>query len=354
MSMIDIDQVRRCVRCGACRAVCPSFEVLGWESFNTRGRMLLIGKILDGADGSWALDSLGTCTTCSLCSQMCPAGVAPSRVVEDARRALASRKIAGAWQIELRDRISSTGNSLGEVGRRQGWLSILGADASSATKERADQVYFAGCMASYRYPETAARTFGILRRFGVSLLPSERCCGSPLLRTGLDASECMEENLRQINEMDVDVVVTGCAGCYTTLKNDYGLKVMSVADFLASRVSELEIRPLDFAVTYHDPCHLGRVNGIFDQPRKVIKEICELEEMRNSRELARCCGGGGGVRAGYKDLSREIARRRLDDVPPEAKYIVTACPMCVRNLNEAGGHGRVIDLVDLVAMACRR
>lgn len=350
--MIEIDQIMRCVRCGACRAVCPSFEVMGWESFNTRGRMILIRKILDEVDGSWALESLGTCTTCALCSQMCPAGVSPARIVEDARRVLASRNILGTWQRELRDRISSTGNSLGEAGRRHGWLSMLGSDASPP--ERAEHVYFAGCMASYRYPETAARTFGILRRFDVSLLQSERCCGSTLLRSGLDASGCIEENLRQINEMDADVVITGCAGCYTTLKNDYGLKVMSVAEFLAARLSELEIRPLNLTVTYHDPCHLGRVNGIFEQPRRVIKEICELEEMRKSRELARCCGGGGGVRAGYREISLEIARRRLDDAPPEAEYIVTACPMCVRNLNEAGGHGRVIDLVDLVAMACRR
>ncbi len=349
-----LDQIRRCVRCGACRAVCPSFEVMGWESFNTRGRMMIIKRMLEERDGSWALDSIGTCTTCALCTQMCPAGVKSSKLIEDARRVLASRDIIGEWQRTIRDNISKTGNSLGESRGKREWLSLLGSRAFKEIKDRAESVYFAGCMASYRYPETAARTFEILSGFGVALLPAEQCCGSPLLRTGLDASGCMEENLRQIREMDVDVVITGCAGCYTTLKNDYpGVNVVSVAEFLADRISEIEIRPLDITVAYHDPCHLGRMNGIFEPPRKVIKEICELEEMEKNRELARCCGGGGGVRAGYRDISLKIARRRLADAPPEVNYIVTACPMCVRNLNEAGGYGKIIDLVDLVAIAAR-
>jgi Fe-S oxidoreductase len=104
-------------------------------------------------------------------------------------------------------------------------------------------------------------------------------------------------------------------------------------------------------VTYHDPCHLGRGSGIFDPPRKVIKAICDLEEMRSNRQDARCCGGGGGVRAGYPDLSLEIARRRLLDVPAGVEAIVSCCPLCIRNLRDAGGEVEVIDLVDLVARA---
>lgn len=352
---LDLGQIRLCVRCGACRAVCPSFEVMGWESFNARGRILIIKRILEEIDGQWALESLGTCTTCTLCAQMCPAEVKPFKLIQDARKELVSRGFISDVQRRLRENISSTCNSLGETRNRQEWLRSMGAGAIDAVKDRADYVYFAGCLASYRYPETAIKTFNILRDFGVSPLPSEQCCGSPLLRVGLDATHCMNENLRQIREMDADVVITGCAGCYATLKNDYpDLKVISVAEFLADHISEIEINPLNLTVTYHDPCHLGRMNDIFEQPRKVIREICELEEMQNNRKLSRCCGGGGGVRSSYRDISLKIARRRLDDAPAEANYIVTACPMCVKNLNDANGHGRVIDLIDLMAMACKR
>jgi Fe-S oxidoreductase len=148
-------------------------------------------------------------------------------------------------------------------------------------------------------------------------------------------------------------VITGCAGCYTTLKNSYGnqFRVLSVPEFLAEHISEIDLKPLDITVTYHDPCHLGRHNRVYEQPRQVIRAICRLVEMKASRNAARCCGGGGGVRAGYKDLSLQMARRRLEDVPDDVDYIVTSCPLCIRNLRDGGGGEKVIDLVDLVGMA---
>jgi len=75
--------------------------------------------------------------------------------------------------------------------------------------------------------------------------------------------------------------------------------------------------------------------------------------MKTNRKAARCCGGGGGVRAGYKDLSLQMAKKRLVEVPDGVDYIVTSCPLCIRNLRDAGAGEKVIDLVDLVAMAMR-
>ena len=210
-----------------------------------------------------------------------------------------------------------------------------------------------GCMNSYRYHEAARRTFSILSQFGATLLAGEQCCGSPLLRTGFDARKVIDENSRQIKRIGARTVITGCAGCYTTLKNSYGnqFQVLSVPEFLAQHISEIDLKPLDITVTYHDPCHLGRHNRIYEQPRQVIRAICRLVEMKASRNAARCCGGGGGVRAGYKDLSLQMARRRLEDVPDDVDYIVTSCPLCIRNLRDGGGGEKVIDLVDLVGMA---
>jgi Fe-S oxidoreductase len=192
-----------------------------------------------------------------------------------------------------------------------------------------------------------------LSRFGVTLLPSEQCCGSPLLRTGFDSKRLIDNNARQIRQIGAKIVITGCAGCYTTLKNSYStdFRVLSVPEFLAEKISELALRRLDITVTYHDPCHLGRHNEIYDPPRQVIKAICSLSEMKSSGKAARCCGGGGGVRAGYNEISLAMARRRLKDVPEGVDYIVTSCPLCVRNLRDAGAGEKVIDLVDLVTMA---
>jgi len=210
-------------------------------------------------------------------------------------------------------------------------------------------------MNSYRFTETAANTFALLRRFGATMLPAEQCCGSPLLRTGFDAQRFVDENCRQIAETGAGTVITGCAGCYTTLKKNYpqDFRVLSVPEFLAEKISEIDIRPLDLTVTYHDPCHLGRHNQIYEQPRLIIEAICRLKEMKTNRNAARCCGGGGGVRAGYRDLSLQMAKKRLGDVPDGVDYIVTSCPLCIRNLRDAGAGEKVIDLVDLVAMATR-
>jgi Fe-S oxidoreductase len=310
--------------------------------------MILKGLTSGLAPDSKVLESLNTCTTCGICAENCPAGINPPQLIETARRELVSMGAMTRQQEDLSRRIYASGNTFGDGRDRISWLS----DRRSIPKS-ADYIYFVGCMNSYRYPETASRTFSLLRRFNATLLPREVCCGSPLIRTGFDASRFVDENCRQISEIGASTVITGCAGCYTTLKNSYPheFRVLSVPEFLAEHISELELKKLDLTVAYHDPCHLGRYNRIFDQPRQVIEAICRLKEMKANREAARCCGGGGGVRAGYRDLSLQIARKRLEDVGEEVDYIVTSCPLCIRNLSDAGAGDRAIDLVDLVTMA---
>ncbi|MFB3765478.1 MAG: (Fe-S)-binding protein [Methanotrichaceae archaeon] len=348
---LDLRSINKCVRCGTCRSVCPVFEETGWESKNTRGRILVMKSLMNGCKpDADVLDSLNTCTTCGICIDSCPAGVNPVRLVEGARKELVSEGMMTDLQVLLNEYAIESGNIFGKSQDRLAWLKD-----KSLLKEKGNCVYFVGCLDSYRYLETAKKTFRILSRFGATLLQAEQCCGSPLLRTGFDASPLMEANIRQIEDIGADTIITGCAGCYTTLKNNYPRKfdVKSVPEFLAEHLSELNLRRLDLTVTYHDPCHLGRMNEVFDQPRQMIKEICNLKEMRAYGRNARCCGGGGGVRAGYKDLSLQMAKRRLEDVPKGVDYIVTCCPMCIRNLSDAGAGERVVDLVELVEKAMR-
>lgn len=350
---VDRRSVYKCVQCGTCRSVCPVFDVVGWESANTRGRMLIIKSLLEGRPPSEdVLSSLASCTTCGICAAKCPAGANPPEVVEAARAQLVKCGITTDAQKKLKSAVITYGNSLGEAKGRKHWLSET---ERSKIPEKSDYVYFVGCFDSYRYPEFAKKTFKVLQHFGVTLLPDEQCCASPLLRTGFleEAEKIMEHNLEQIKKVGAQTVITSCAGCYTTLKNNYPeeLRIISLPEFLAEHLDELKLKKLDFTVTYHDPCHLGRHNKIYDAPRKVIQAICTLKEMKNIKENSRCCGGGGGVRIGYPDLSLELARNRLEDVPKGVDYIVTSCPLCVRNLRDAGGNIEVIDIVELVAMA---
>jgi Fe-S oxidoreductase len=350
---IDRRSVYKCVQCGTCRSVCPVFNVVGWESANTRGRMLIIKSLLEGRVPSEdVLSSLASCTTCGICAAKCPAGVNPPDVVEAARAQLVKCGITTESQEKLRASIIASGNSFGETKARLSWLS---ATERSKLPKKSEYVYFVGCFDSYRYPEFAQKTFRVLQCFGVTLLPDEQCCASPLLRTGFreDAEKVMEHNLEQIRNVGAHTIITSCAGCYTTLKNNYPeeIHVISLPEFLADRLGELRLKRLDLTVSYHDPCHLGRHNKIYEAPRKVIQAICNLKEMKNIKENSRCCGGGGGVRIGYPDISLELAGSRFEDVPAGVDYIVTSCPLCVRNLRDASSNVDVIDIVELVAMA---
>jgi fumarate reductase (CoM/CoB) subunit B len=350
---VDRRSVYKCVQCGICRSVCPVFNVVGWESANTRGRMLIIKSLLEGMPPSEdVLPSLASCMSCGICAAKCPAGVNPPDVVESARAQLVKCGITIDSQIKLGASIKACGNPFEETKDRLNWLS----EAERLTlPEKSDYVYFVGCFSSYRYPEFAKKTFQILQHFGVTLLPNERCCVSPLLRIGFreDAEEVMKHNIEQIRKVGARTIITSCAGCFTTLKNNYPeqFHVISLPEFLAEHLVELKLKRLDLTATYHDPCHLGRHNKIFEAPRKIIRTICTLKEMKNIKEDSRCCGGGGGVRIGYPDISLEIARNRLKDVPEGIDYIVTSCPLCVRNLRDAGGDTEVIDIIELVTIA---
>ena len=124
-----------------------------------------------------------------------------------------------------------------------------------------------------------------------------------------------------------------------------------MTEFLADRLSEMDLKKLDLKVTYHDPCHLGRCNGVFDAPRQLIKAVCYLEEMKSNREKSKCCGAGGGVLKGYPELSLELSKNRLEEIPKDVDYLVTACPLAAQISNVADQGLMWLDIIDLLEMA---
>lgn len=217
-------------------------------------------------------------------------------------------------------------------------------------------VYFAGCMATFREKEIAKTTIELLKKLEAdfTMLGSEEwCCGSVMLRSGnIDvAKQMIEHNVAAIRASGADTVVTSCAGCYRTIKQDYpkyvgelGFKVLHTPEYVLSSLEagELKFKPYDqnnnTRVTYHDPCHLGRHMNIFEPPRKVLQAIpgLELIEMARSKENARCCGSGGGVASAYRGLADEMAEVRVNDaLEVEAKILTSACPFCTYALKSA-------------------
>lgn len=348
---VDVRDLYRCVSCGNCRSVCPVFEEEKWESSNTRGRILIARSLYEGAEAEKEVfDSINTCTTCGYCTETCPAGANPPEIVEGIRKGLVEMGKMTPVQKKIHDTVTNFGNTLGEAGSRRSWL-----PDNVVVPEKADAVYFVGCMDSYRYKETAAKTYGILNKIGVGLLENETCCGSPLLRIGFNADALIRHNRKEIEKTGANTIVAGCAGCYNTLKTNYpDIQVLSVSDYIEKNLETLKkegLKKLDMSVSYHDPCHLGRHNKVYESPRNIIREICTLKEMKNIKEASRCCGGGGGVRAGFNELSLAMAKRRWQDVAEDVDILVTTCPLCVRNLRDASEKKKVIDIIDLITLS---
>jgi fumarate reductase (CoM/CoB) subunit B len=190
--------------------------------------------------------------------------------------------------------------------------------------------FFVGCMYNMRLPKTALDAMEVLRRNGIRIIiPKEQvCCGSPLIRTGqIDILDTLKrKNIETFRSLGVDTVMTMCAGCGSTLKNDYRNKPFVVMD-INEVLTKYRIEPparLPIKATYHDPCHLLRGQGIREQPRQLIRQVVDLVEMP-----AICCGSGGGVKSGMPDEAAALGKRRGEEIQKSrADIVISSCPFC--------------------------
>ena len=212
-------------------------------------------------------------------------------------------------------------------------------------------LYFRGCTAREKETSIQNATEKLLNLAGVDyhVLEDEKCCGSVLLRTGF-----FKEAQRQI-EKNTDVlkgekIITSCAGCYKTLKEDYdGLDVVHISQLLDELIEEgkLDFDEKEMDVTYHDSCHLARHMDVFDEPRNVIESVANIVEMENNRENSLCCGAGGGVKSAYPEIATQMAQERISQAKDTGcETLVTACPFC--KLNLSNDELEVLDLTEFL------
>ena len=351
----NLEEVRKavnvCTMCGFCKSVCPSFKAIGWDSALSRGRIILSYGLLNGElepDES-VMRNMYTCTTCADCVRRCPSKVSIVDIIELCRADLVKNGHILPKHQAMCDNILKTDNPFGETATRR--------EALGREPRKAKVGYFVGCTATYRSKKTAQATMSILDKLKVDYTTvDEVCCGSVMQRVGWpqeDVTELMRKNVESIKALGVETLVLACAGCYRMFKMEYPkyvdvpFEVLHITEFLARQ--KLELKPLEGkVVTYHDPCHLGRHCGVYEEPRQVINMIpgVDFREMEYNRKFSHCCGGGGGVRSAYPEDSMNIANTRLDEAD-FADVIITTCPFCVNNL-EAGRGDRDIEVRDLV------
>ena len=214
-------------------------------------------------------------------------------------------------------------------------------------------LYYPGCLTKGVLKEEFENYKEIFNRLGIDfvmLSNEEVCCGLPILNAGYrkDAKKLAEKNLELFRKKGVDRIVTNCPSCfhmfnevYPKLVRDWDIPVehatVSVLRALKKKGIKWKGNEEDReAVAYHDPCHLGRYSGIYEEPREVVEILGgKILESKFSREGSLCCGGGAGVRANFEELAKSIARERVKSFDSSVKKIISPCGLCYANLKSA-------------------
>lgn len=360
------DVFNTCAQCGSCTSVCPESKV---TIYNPRRLLRGIGMHLDTEDG--VEKSIWHCTTCNYCGQTCPRGI---RVIDLVRmvRGLSIKKGGTPRTLqEPLENLALEGNPWKEGQKdRTFYQEQLGIQQYTPEFEYAlfdccstsrDDDHMKGGIALNRLLIKAGVTFGMAG-------PNENCCGDLSYYTGEIPlfSKLAHSNTMLFKQLGVKKLLASSPHCFDTISKQYpeleeDFSVEHYTQLLDRLIEEKKLVPtipMNQVVTYHDPCYLGRHNGIYDEPRRIIKSIpgADFVEMCCVREKSLCCGGGGGGVWYNENKEQDLAQIRVNYAQEMgASVIITACPYCVLMLDKAikqlGLEGRVVvrDLAEVVA-----
>ncbi|MHA1269886.1 MAG: (Fe-S)-binding protein [Candidatus Helarchaeota archaeon] len=359
--------------------VCPVYDVLRFDHYTSKGRNSIAKYLLDEIleyNQSLAEDVIFRCLGCKACEEICTPTLLPGmQPIENMKIVRAMRE--DCWNLGLvPDRIKNTCNKIMDEkfrnpygldkDNRWDWAEYLNIP------DNGEILYFAGCAASYQNQTTPEAVVKIFQAAGIKIAylgNKELCCGHQLIWNGSinEARKNAQDLIDLIKETGAKKVVFSCAGCYSTFKNDYksiGIKVPFKVEHIVHTFSKLlkklEItKKITESMTYHDPCHLGRHSDEYKNPRKIIGKVgATLVEMERNKRFSWCCGAGSGGNCliNYPELNNEIRSRRiLEAKETGAKILITACPMCVKNLRDAAYDNNInmkfYDIPNLVAEA---
>jgi Fe-S oxidoreductase/nitrate reductase gamma subunit len=396
-SLLDLDA---CMSCGRCEAVCPAHLsgvplsprklIRDLRAHLTHAGSAALGRQADALErsplfGEAAAGSLGPavleaeiwgCRTCGACQQECPVWIEHVPKLVDMRRHLVmmeSRMSDEAAEL-LRSIDERMHPWVGVPHDRTAWfrdleIKVLGRG------ERAEYLLWVGCTGSMvdRNIEVSRALVKVLKAAGVDfavLGAEEACTGDPARRVGgeLTFQTCAKRNIELLDSYGVRKIVAACAHCFNTLRNEYPdfgghydvvHHTQLIRELLQS--SRLKLEGKVDSLAYHDPCYLGRHNGVYAAPREILDALAkpgELVELPRSRSRSLCCGAGGGYAWLDDDPRQRINHLRLEEVQASgARTAAVACPFCLQMFEDALGaldskrDTRVVDIAELVADA---
>ncbi len=385
LTSVQLMELDSCVRCGECNNWCPTYDASGNSpNLSPKNKIYRWKKFIDKSYGIFArifgpskineeefnnfVNDVHSCTTCGICATVCEAGINTVELWEGIRANLVKRGNGpfggpNGKQAMMPNIISKFKNSYNEDNKnRLNWI-----PKDVIIEDKAEILYFGGCTAEMKQTNLAISTARVLNKLGIKfcmLGEDECCCGSVLIRTGQYQKEELAKklailNVEAIEKKGAKIVLYACSGCFRASLVDWPrligkelpFKVMHVSQYLSDLIEKglinWEKKPFDDdkVVTYHDPCHLGRHVGVYEEPRNILKSMPGMSyvEMKRSKSYQRCCGAGGGVKAGIPELALSISKQRVMDAEevlygPEKNgdinVFAQACPFCKRNLSD--------------------
>ena len=378
-----------CIQCSRCQDACPAYETgkeLSPSALEINKRYFINdnisaianGESIDKALTDWMLteEAAWSCTTCGYCVEVCPVGNEPMIDILRARQNLVMMESNFPQDaVETFEKMENYGNPWGLSPQdRENWMDGLDVPLMRE-KKNTDVLYWAGCSGAYdsRGREISQSVAKILNEANVDyacLGNEETCTGDSARRIGNEYlfQTMAEQNKETFEQYNFKKIVTQCPHCFTTLKNDYAemgieLDVVHHSQYIDELINEKKIEPkpyLDEDITFHDPCYLGRHNGEYDAPRKVLQSVLKegsIKEMEQSKSDSFCCGAGGGNMWYEIKTGERINKHRVNQaVDTEAKTIAAACNFCNIMLEDGvktTGNEENIRVVDIAEMVSK-
>jgi len=378
-----------CIMCNRCQDVCPatnSGKALSPAAILINERYEL-NKIFPSfaagqesprplLDFALSEEAAWACTTCNACIEVCPVGNEQMLHIIDVRRerVLAAAEFPNGLKNSF-NHMERAGNPWGiSADERLVWAKGLPFPVPTIEQNSdPDVLYWVGCAAAFdpRAQKIARSLAEILNFAGINwvvLGREEKCTGDLARRTGNEYlfAQMATENVAALEALKPKVIITSCPHCFHTIGKEYpqfgGNFVMKHhTEFIDELIRDGKLKVAanaDGSVTYHDPCYLGRHNGIFDQPRALIQSTgARLTEPTRSRSNSFCCGAGGGQfwKDEEKGTERVSTNRYRELKQTGAKTVATGCPFCMRMITEETAKEEpetameVLDIAEIVA-----
>ncbi len=389
----QIAEIDSCTKCGNCLDLCSAVQgssdvdispskkikMLKAAVSNEYGILSkLFKKKISEKDIEKISKAAFACTMCARCEVNCHIDIKLQEIWLKLREILVAEGKYPEILDSVKDRLMKAHNVSFDTNEgRVDWIKqIPDIPEDMFVKEKMDVAYFVGCVSSF-----SPRVFKIPRAiiqilmaadvdFGL-LGDEEWCCGFPLLSSGFSTEflEFAEHNIEAINKTGAKYLITSCPSCYHMWHHTYNkikpkikmdFEVLHIVQYFNILIKEkkLKLNPIHKKVTYHDPCDLGRNSNVYEEPRDIIKAIPGLDfvELKNSKDYATCCGGGGNVESIDVALSESISKIKAQEIiDSDAEIIVTACQQCIRtimnSLKKQKSKIKVMDIAELLMMS---